>query len=497
MSLFIQISNKYRYFYFISFICLLFFSITSCQQTSEQQNHIILKEYTVSFETNGGTIIEPIRVTENTYIQRPASPNKVGYSFDDWYIDKKTTIKFDFEKPITSNLILYAKWNKNFMISFETYGGTIIPSIILRENSFIKKPKDPEKEGFIFINWYMDDSFTKRFDFNTKITADIQLYARYVLQVDNLIISSLEEIENKLTNKNIDINKIYTILITDEEPDLTELSTVLNRFHIYYTLDLSNTSIKRLSYSWDKGLYGSKRMKKIILPLNLVYIGDHQLSGCQSLEEVILPNTVKILDGMVFQSDSKLSKIILPDSIEEINGRMCFYGCKNLKEINIPFNLRETGQEMFYECDSLLDVSFSENLNIINMSTFYGCKNLINITLPDSVIEIKSYAFSDCTKLESLQLSKNLKKIGWGCFDYCKSLTELYIPESVDYIEPQKIYTCKALTLITFGNANNWYVVKNKLEAEDKVNGEFIDFSKPENNVELINKYQDFYFYRK
>ena len=68
-------------------------------------------EYTVTFETNGASQINPVIVKRHGLVTRPADPQR-GYDiFDGWYSDAEFTQPWDFEKDkVTSVLTLYAKW---------------------------------------------------------------------------------------------------------------------------------------------------------------------------------------------------------------------------------------------------------------------------------------------------------------------------------------------------------------------------------------------------
>ena len=68
--------------------------------------------YTVSFDSNGGSDVEEITFTEDGHINEPPTPKKEGYKFVGWYEDKNFTKKFDFSKLPTSDITLYAKWEK-------------------------------------------------------------------------------------------------------------------------------------------------------------------------------------------------------------------------------------------------------------------------------------------------------------------------------------------------------------------------------------------------
>lgn len=75
-----------------------------------------LKELTVTFESNGGTKIDPISALSDTCIVPPTFPTREGYTFAGWYSDKtlKNQFKFNY-MPITENITLYAKWTKDFV----------------------------------------------------------------------------------------------------------------------------------------------------------------------------------------------------------------------------------------------------------------------------------------------------------------------------------------------------------------------------------------------
>lgn len=68
--------------------------------------------YTVTFNTNGGSKVEPQAVEKNGKVSKPADPTRDGYTFDGWYEDSALKTKYDFNKPVTGELTLYAKWSE-------------------------------------------------------------------------------------------------------------------------------------------------------------------------------------------------------------------------------------------------------------------------------------------------------------------------------------------------------------------------------------------------
>lgn len=78
----------------IAFIYSLFFSTPT---------------YTVTFNTDGGSKVEAVKVKRNKSIEKPADPTKEGYKFVSWQI---ADVDYDFSYPVTSDLTITAKWEK-------------------------------------------------------------------------------------------------------------------------------------------------------------------------------------------------------------------------------------------------------------------------------------------------------------------------------------------------------------------------------------------------
>ena len=67
---------------------------------------------TVSFDTDGGTVIGNQYILDNGKLERPANPTRPGYVFDGWYYDTNYNDEVSFPVDITQDLTLYAKWKE-------------------------------------------------------------------------------------------------------------------------------------------------------------------------------------------------------------------------------------------------------------------------------------------------------------------------------------------------------------------------------------------------
>lgn len=72
-----------------------------------QPNGITL--HTVTFNSNGGSDV-PEQIRANAAATKPADPTRSGYVFAGWYTDEACTAAYDFTKPVTDSVTLYAKW---------------------------------------------------------------------------------------------------------------------------------------------------------------------------------------------------------------------------------------------------------------------------------------------------------------------------------------------------------------------------------------------------
>lgn len=70
-------------------------------------------KYTVTFDTDGGSVIDPVEVVAGEPVARPAEdPTKDGFVFIDWFEDSFATMVYDFSEPIMGDTTIYAGWEE-------------------------------------------------------------------------------------------------------------------------------------------------------------------------------------------------------------------------------------------------------------------------------------------------------------------------------------------------------------------------------------------------
>ncbi|MCM1368472.1 MAG: InlB B-repeat-containing protein [Roseburia sp.] len=142
----------------------------------------------VHFNTNGGNAIEDVTAKKGeTYT--PDDPTRSGYTFAGWYTDKALNTLYDDTVAVSAEMTLYAKWNVT--VTFNSNGGSSVDEQTIAEGGKATKPTDPTKDNYNFGGWYSDSALTKAFDFDTAVTANTTLYAKWDA-VSNIVTGSVD-----------------------------------------------------------------------------------------------------------------------------------------------------------------------------------------------------------------------------------------------------------------------------------------------------------------
>lgn len=113
-------------------------------------NGKVIGAYTVTFQSEGGSEVAS-QIRANTPADQPADPTKEGYTFIGWYNGES---EWNFETPVTADLTLTAKWQINrYTITFDTAGGSEVPSITQDYGTAITPPAAPTRTGYTFAGW--------------------------------------------------------------------------------------------------------------------------------------------------------------------------------------------------------------------------------------------------------------------------------------------------------------------------------------------------------
>ena len=286
-------TNILRYICLMCAMCILF-SFASCNTSDDEQETELEKYYTISFNTNGGTQIESIRVKEKKYATRPEDPTLDNYVFRRWERDGR---EWHFEsKPVTDNMTLTALWVSAVelfeLVPDETTGGLMIGGF---------------KKHASFQTLNMPSTI------NGKTVVGIADSAFYSISTDHAVKLIIPE----------------SVVWVGEEAfaDSSEVA-----FDIRGTLThIGEASFKScallekisLGNGIDKipfmAFFGCSSLKTINLPEGVVTIEENAFEGCSAMRTIVLPSTLTAIQDSAFVGCNSLVSIFFGGSEEQFD----------------------------------------------------------------------------------------------------------------------------------------------------------------------------------
>jgi uncharacterized repeat protein (TIGR02543 family) len=376
----------------------------------------------VSFDTNGGEVMEVQNVEEGNMFNLPTvEPTKAGYTFKGWEDANGDTIVFPIK--IEEDIIIKAKWkaNENTLV-FNANGGTgEMDNIFIETNGSIKLPKNAfSKIGYSFDGWSASlDGEIEYFDKANYTMGTQESYTLYA-QWDKLPAPEL-----------------YFGLKEDNTYEL--IGCAVNPTEIYIPkkyLGKPITSIK------ENALANLSNLTSVTMSSNVTSIGLGAFSGCDNLTSIIIPRSVTNMGKNVFYDCDKLkvyikaeSKPIGWDKDWNADYRPVVWGY-------VSNHITTNGIEYGI---SLIDSNYG-----VTITGYQGSGREVIIPTEIAgypVIDITSSAFFKCTDITKVKISNTVTSIGVCAFFYCSSLESLIIPKSVEKIEGDIVYSCSYLTI--------------------------------------------------
>ena len=112
----------------------------------------------------------------------PDDPTAKGYQFEGWYTQKNGGELFNFNQKITKDVTVYAHWSEvkpDHTVYFDCGSQAKGFSVVVQYEKTVKKPTDPEAEGYQFDGWYTQKNGGIQFDFSQPIKEDVTVYAHW------------------------------------------------------------------------------------------------------------------------------------------------------------------------------------------------------------------------------------------------------------------------------------------------------------------------------
>ena len=204
-----------------------------------------------------------------------------------------------------------------------------------------------------------------------------------------------------------------------------------------------------------------KKLKEVIIPETVTEIEEHAFSFCIGLKTISLPKSVTIIGPSAFWYCKSLERIVIPENVAEIHDTS-FAGCSSVCSIEVSPNnpyftskdnclLTIDGTELILGCKNSI---IPQSVKRIRDYAFYGCSELRHIDLPNSITSLGAACFSNCTTLDDIEIPSSIKEIDAWAFENCRNLSHFEIPFSVTSIGKKAFSGCDSLSEIRVSETN-------------------------------------------
>ena len=147
------------------------------------------QEFLLQYDLNGGTPAESADYSDHYYFKPKdgntatvaADPSRAGYQFAGWQDKDGNQYAAGNTVIVDHDITLTAQWNKLVTVSFDLcgHGGANISSQTFVGGNKASEPTAPKEDGWVFGGWYTEKGCKYRFSFDSAVTSDITLYAKW------------------------------------------------------------------------------------------------------------------------------------------------------------------------------------------------------------------------------------------------------------------------------------------------------------------------------
>ncbi len=208
---------------------------------------------TLTFDTNGGSEIDPAVIIKGEKVAKPEDPTNSGYVFGGWFKENTFDTEYDFSDAVEADITIYAKWvsSKQLTLDLNYTDAPKAQVLDVEAGVAITEPKDPARAGYFFGGWFKDDkcSAENEFDFAGGIESDTVIYAKWVLPENLYKFTATQSADRfQLRFKGSSVAMLSSIQPGDE---IT--------FMVRFTTELTPASYRVRTYDGEKEITGGKK----------------------------------------------------------------------------------------------------------------------------------------------------------------------------------------------------------------------------------------------
>ncbi len=170
-------------------ICILACALPACNRDVYDNLFDPVNQYTVTFDSQGGTAVSAQTVDYGSTISQPADPVLTGYTFAGWFTEPGCTSPWLFGSgKVEGDATLYARWTINqYTVSFDPQGGSAIAMQTVNYNGYAADPGAPARTGYTFGGWFREAGCVTQWVFAVDtVTENWTLFAQWTINTYTL-----------------------------------------------------------------------------------------------------------------------------------------------------------------------------------------------------------------------------------------------------------------------------------------------------------------------
>lgn len=216
----------------------------------------------------------------------------------------------------------------------------------------------------------------------------------------------------------------------------------------------------------------SKAQGTVNLRSDVMMIGEYAFYGCKDLKEVNV-KALMAIDTAAF-ANSSIEKVSADSIMWVYDG--AFKNCKNLVEIDLT-TTDYIGIGAFENCTALTQVEFAENVGEIGELAFSNT-GLKDVVIYGDDCYVREGAFKGCKELESVRLEEGVSYVGMNAFLDCPKLKTIYLSKTIESIEDNAFNGCDNVTFELVKNTTAYKYIKNNTDFNFEMVGNYSFFQR-------------------
>lgn len=454
--------------------------------------------YTVTYDTNGGSL----STTSNQYAYGDYAvhpkPTKTGYVFDGWF--NGNSVVYDGVWDIQNNITLVAKYSDpSSTITYDVNGGNQLQTSTQKTNyGEVTTLLLPSRDGYIFTGWTYHD---------TLVSNGVWKYKGNITLVAGWMEVAVEEVEayyeiNDVVYKYDSTTDSYSLYKNSSfQTTLIVLDTIKGKpvTSIEANASEGNTTLQHLIVGnfveviGDSAFYGCKALETVKLGTNVLRVEEDAFDTCNSMREVILNDKLVFIGRWAFAYNTNLKTVKIPASVTTVSYQ-AFGDCTSLISVFIDNNVGKISlsssfsqASIYYNDSEFFDWKLEENnivyyyieetdsygvdryigedsvviipetfngkdVTVIGEAAFKDKLSINQVVLNNNITTILDNAFSGSFNIEEITLSSNLETISSYAFANCHALKNIDIISNVTSIGDYAFYKCTTIQNIELPN---------------------------------------------